>query len=204
LSPRAPFFCRPKLLFLSPRAPFFCRPEPPFFVAPSVSEGSLGAYAPREDRVGAVTSSLSFCRPEASAEGVPRRLRASGGQGGGCHLEPFFLSPRGVSRGGSLGAYAPREDRVGAVTSSLSFCRPEASAEGGSLGACVPRENRVGNVAPSALFCRPERSEGSLGAYAPREDKKGSAPREDIPGRCPERSEGCHGLRSAGRSRELF
>gem|GEM_PF-6105368 len=46
------------------------------------------------------------------------------------------------------------------------------------------------SLSPRAyFFCRPERSEGSLGAYAPRDDKKGSVPRDDIPGRCPERSE---------------
>jgi hypothetical protein len=34
-------------------------------------------------------------------------------------------------------------------------------------------------VAPSFFLCRPERSEGSLGACAPRDDKRKSAPRDD-------------------------
>jgi hypothetical protein len=78
-----------------------------------------------------------------------------------------FLSPRGVSRGVPRHLRAPREDKKGSV----------------------PWEDRVENVAPSLFlspeppfFCRPERSEGSLGACVPR---------DDIPGRRPERSEGC-------------
>jgi len=95
-------------------------PNAPLYVAPSVSEGSLGANAPREDR-GDVSPKFPFCHSERSEgclaiarqdrvrsvapsvpfhvapndpflchperkRGVPRRLRASGRQGG--------LSPR--------------------------------------------------------------------------------------------------------------
>jgi hypothetical protein len=41
-------------------------------------------------------------------------------------------------------------------------------------------------------------AEGSLGTGVPRDDKKKSVPREDIPKPRPERSEGCLGFRSAG------
>jgi hypothetical protein len=71
----SPLFCHPEPSFLSPRAlfyvtpsPLFCHPEPSFlspralfFVTPSGSEGSLGAYAPRDDIPG--------CRPERSERG---------------------------------------------------------------------------------------------------------------------------------------
>ena len=82
-----------------------------------------------------------------------------------------------------------------AVIPSLLFCRPKPtflspralflSPRGVSRG--VPRLLRASgrhgwDVAPSLLFCHPERSEGSLGACAPR---------DDIPGRRPERSERC-------------
>jgi hypothetical protein len=93
------------------------------------------------------------------------------------------------------------------VAPSHPFFVPPRALPEGSLGACAPRKNTVGGccpeatffVAPSGLFCRPERSfslsprapfpcrpeasaEGSLGACAPR---------DDMPGRRSERSEGC-------------
>ena len=59
--PSEPLFIAPSpLFFLSPRAPFFVAPSP-LFVAPSGSEGSLGAYAIRED--------ITIRRPERSEEG---------------------------------------------------------------------------------------------------------------------------------------
>jgi len=65
---------------------------------------------------------------------------------------------------------------------------------------------------PSLLFCRPERSEGSLGACAPRDDIPKRRPERSDEGRRPERSEGCLANarqdkkgRSAGQSRgDLF
>ncbi len=78
------------------------------------------------------------------------------------------------------------------VAPSLIFCRPEPLF-------CRPEPLFC---RPEPLFCRPEGREGSLGACAPR---------DDITGRRPERSEGCTACarqdkkgRSAGRSRELF
>jgi hypothetical protein len=123
LSPRAPFLCRPERsegslgayairedtkgsvprddglavhpspFFVTPSPLFFLSPRAPFFVAPSVARGSLGAYAIREDTKGsvprddgwAVAPSPFFVSPSPS-----------------CRPEPPFLSPRGVRRGVSL------------------------------------------------------------------------------------------------------
>ena len=117
----------------------------------------------------------------------------SAGQGGGCRPEPPSCRPDRSE--GSLGAYAPRDDRVRDVAPSTSER---------SLGAYTPRDDRVRDVAPSA-------SEGSLGACVPRDDKKG----ERAEGRrgwdvVPNDGRGCLAIarhdkvEGAGRSKGLF
>jgi hypothetical protein len=99
-------------LLLSPRAYFFVAPNPP----------------------------NPFCRPEPTflsprgvSRGVPRHLRASGGQGGKCRPERSE---------GSLGTCAPREGNV-------------APSEARGPSALAPRDDRVGNVAPRGA-CAPQ------------------------------------------------
>ena len=78
-------------LLLSPQAYFFCRPEP-FFVAPSASEGSPGTGVPREDKKkSAPREDIPGRRPERS-EGCLAIARHD--MVGGCHPEPYFLTPR--------------------------------------------------------------------------------------------------------------
>ena len=156
MSPRG-VLCVTPSTFLSPRGYFFCRPEATFFVAPrllflsprGVSEGSLGACAPREDTVGGCCPEHFLCRPE-----------------------HFFVTPSASE--GSLGACAPRENTVVNVTPSEARgpspwgrC-PERSV----LWDAVPNEVSYGT--PFRTKClmgrRPERSEGCL-AIA-RHDKK--------------------------------
>jgi hypothetical protein len=111
----------------------------------------------------AVAPSLLFCRPEPPFFCRPEHpffVATS-------HL---FLSPRAP-----FFVDIPKHR----LERSEEGHRPERSE--GCLA--IARQDRVG-VSPRALFfCRHEASaEGSLGAYAPR---------NDIPGRCPERCEGC-------------
>jgi hypothetical protein len=109
---------RYRSLFSSPRAPFF--------VSPSASEGSLGAYAPRDDRLEDVAPSHPpFCRPEGSARGVPRRLRTSGRQGGAVAPIPlFFVAP-------SFFYVTPNEVRDASL--SLPFFVTPSASEGSPI-----------------------------------------------------------------------
>jgi hypothetical protein len=146
---------------LSPRTPLlFCHPEP-------------------------LEGSFFFCRPER------------------CEGSFFSLS---LPQGGDFSLRSKRQGR--GVAPSLSFFVAPSEARGLLFSLSLPqggdfslRSKRQGRgvapnapfVAPNAspflspraslFFCRPEASaEGSLGAYAPR---------EDIPMPRPERSEGC-------------
>jgi hypothetical protein len=141
LSPRA-HFLSPRASFLSPRASFF--------VSPSASEGSLGTYAPRED--------IAIRHPERS-EGYLATLGTTGG---------------GALQWEEISRFA-RNDRKGLSPRASFFVTPRRKPRG-SLGTYAPREDRVGNVAPR------RKPRGSLSACAPREDS---------PGRRPERSGGC-------------
>ena len=65
------FFCRPEHPFLSPRAPFFVAPSTLFCHPEPSGEGSLGAYTPREDMVGAFAPSPLFVAPRRQPRGPP-------------------------------------------------------------------------------------------------------------------------------------
>jgi len=193
LSPRAPPFCRPEPSpFLSPRAPPFCRPErhllsprAPFFVAPSASfcRPEPPFLSPRALSFFVAPSPLLFCRPEHLLFVTPNASF--------CHPEPSFVAPNGargplfslsLPQGGDFSLRSKRQGR--GVAPNAPLCRPEPSPF------LSPRAPPF--VTPSLLlFCHPERSEGSLGAYAPREDIPMSRPELSEGGRRPERSEGC-------------
>jgi hypothetical protein len=100
-------FCPPEHIFLSPRAYFlsprayFLSPRAYFFVAPSGSEGSLSAYAPREDTKGSVPRDDGWA-VHPSPFLSPRAL--------------FFVAPRRKTRG-LLEDVVPNEVRRDAVPS---------------------------------------------------------------------------------------
>jgi hypothetical protein len=89
-----------------------------------------------------------FCRPE-HKRGVPRRLRTSGRQVGGCRPEPIFF-----------------------VTPSLFFCRPEHKrgvprrlrTSGRQVGGCRPEP--IFFVTPSLFFVAPRRKPRGPSALA--------------------------------------
>jgi hypothetical protein len=108
MSPRASLFCHLEPLSLSPRASLF--------VAPSVSEGSLGTYVPREDKKGSVLR-------DDKKENVPREDKKESvlrdDTVGAVAPSPLFLSPR-----------APL------------FLSPRAEARGPSALACLGKTKR--------------------------------------------------------------
>jgi hypothetical protein len=110
-----------------------CRYEPTFFVTPSEARGPSTLT-----RLGRTWWGLSPRAPFLS----PRAKRG---------VSPFSLS---LSQEGDFSLRSKRQGDAG-----------------------MPRNRTAGQgkaVTPSPLFCRPERSEGSLGAYTPREDMVGA------------------------------
>jgi hypothetical protein len=118
------------------------RPNVLFFCPPERSEGSLGTYAPREDR-----------------EVVAPR--------------PLSLSPRAQARG-LLGDAIPNEVRDASLSLGRTGWRIRCFA---SLSMTGWRGMRGWMMSPGApFFVSPSDSEGSLGACAPRNNKKKRPP----------------------------
>jgi hypothetical protein len=116
LSPRAYFFCPPELPFLSPRASFFVTPSFLFLSPRALARGpsALARLGKTQREAVApsllffVTPSLLFCRPERS-EGSIGACAPQEDRVGNVAPSFLFLSPRGVSRGVSLGTPSRRK-----------------------------------------------------------------------------------------------